>query len=502
MLHLLSERNKILAITGLTIATGLIINSLSTAFQANCEKYLGQYWWLALTLFVVFLGVILTRLTTGNSTQTIEPTETQKPFFHSRYLISSEFGILKSLADGKLDLLPIDDCLLHKNAVLSSFQSLFSGQEYRSSQQERPLDCTELDYTSKYPNALVLDGNNEYQYYHHTRIPNLNEALKLSDNDSLINHMLTNGWKIEDTLKVYTCYEGECGGDGRFQELVLYRPLYMKFLVFTNTTNEYLSLKSLNCKSNRKSSNIFSDDSLALPKLEISPGQSVIVPLGMQLADFDDITYELLSSDQRNVQDDDFHFITLNHIKGEGDDFECFGLNYLPLSLTFEVGGIEHIHEFHKFDFSNTYMIDEHWECGSCPHLFFVTNRKALLYQGELFDDEPGITQNHVFTIPQFIESIVIAELEDEVTIIEYIKRNDEIITTNIELEKGESLRIAVSKGDSIEVNGTYIVHFPNNKKLPLVKKRKITESYKSQFAAMEVPTLPNSATMQKQPFS
>ncbi|MCH7658968.1 MAG: hypothetical protein IIB05_11710 [Bacteroidetes bacterium] len=155
------------------------------------------------------------------------------------------------------------------------------------------------------------------------------------------------------------------------------------------------------------------EEKIEFPNVLIEPNQSVIVPIGMFLANFDDleksddyIRIHEIDGDRSQVLD---HTSIDNH-----EGLEYFRKNYLPKILTFDVNGHQLTQDIHDFDFKNIYWIDGYWNCGSCPHLFFEKINSELLYQGEIFNEHPDKISAHRLIIEKDIIKLIIAELENE----------------------------------------------------------------------------------------
>lgn len=80
------------------------------------------------------------------------------------------------------------------------------------------------------------------------------------------------------------------------------------------------------------------------------------------------------------------------------------------------------------------------------------------------------------------VSELIIAELEQEVTRISYIKRNGEIIESQIELEEGQVHSVLVSPSDRIEIEGKYELSSFSNKTLSIKEKYNLIEKFKNNY--------------------
>jgi tRNA A22 N-methylase len=119
--------------------------------------------------------------------------------------------------------------------------------------------------------------------------------------------------------------------------------------------------------------------------------------------------------------------------------------------------------------------------CGSCPHLFFIQNGE-LKYQGEIFDVKPNLIQKEKIKIPNSVTELIIAELEQETTIINYINKNGFQLDSEIILKEGDNYSILVSTNDIIELEGKYVLNEYSDKSLSITKKYNLIKKYKNNW--------------------
>ena len=411
----------------------------------------------------------------------------EKSLIHARYLVTKEFEILKELSQKDLKRFPVSNSLLIDNNVLATFRRLFSNQNYRRLEIDHFLTITPEEYSNKYPSTQKIQSN-EYGYrpFFHERVPNKTDIEKGCSGDGLACYMLESGLEPKKIAKILTCYEGECAGLGRFQELFILRPLYMQFLVLTNISSEYITYKWL---VTSKHGDLLIDKNeigehleIKFPEVSIAPMQSVIVPLSLFLAEYSDLNK---SEDyiRTNVIDGD-RSIVLDHTLNSGNqNIECLGIGFKPEKLIFSQHVEEYSQNIHDFDFDNVYWIDGYWNCGSCPHLFFETDKFNLTYVGELFDALPNIRSKESVIVPKGIKYLVIAELEQEVTTIDNIIVNGIKKISNIKLRTGDSLKLPINELDNVLIEGHYNTFLSTKVKFPAFEKHIMLQRFTSSFS-------------------
>ena len=379
---------------------------------------------------------------------------------HARYLITKEFHIIKNISNTDLSGFPIENCLLYENQTLDFFRKIFKNQNYRNLVIENALNINPDEYSIKYPNAIIFDKKEDDSiFYYHERIPTVSEINKVCSNDCLTSTLIKNKVEVNKIARVLTSYDGECCGELKFFELFQLRPLYFKFLILTNLSGDYIKLKELSVLEQNmclfSSEDLINKETMQFPDVLIEPNQSVVVPLGMFLADFDGIEMPKESTRIRTIEND--YSIVLDHsIHNSAQVVEYFFKNFEPKQLKFEKMNQVFSQDIHVFNFNNLYCLDGFWNCGSCPHLFFEMNDNRLIYKGEIFNNIPKEKEKLIFNIGKSIKQIIIAELEHEITTIDYIKLNNVEIISNVSLFKGEDLKVQVSENDLLEICGYY----------------------------------------------
>ncbi|MFL0067014.1 hypothetical protein V3A08_15300 [Tenacibaculum maritimum] len=262
--------------------------------------------------------------------------------------------------------------------------------------------------------------------------------------------------------------------------------MYFKFLVLTNISENHIKLTSLDALENSgvlyHIEDIKNNKNIILPNMLIEPNQSVIIPLGMFLAEYDDLYKSENYTRLAEISGD--RSIVLDHItETKEEKIEYLGKNFQPKTLFLNQGGQDIIQDIHDFDFNNVYWIDGFWNCGSCPHLFFKKNNNSLIYKGELFNKTPEVESTFSFITGKTIKQIIIAELEYEITTITKITVNGQAVVSNKRLNQNEEFMFSVSENDEVTTQGYYKTNSLNFIELPVTEKAYMIKKYKENYA-------------------
>ena len=166
----------------------------------------------------------------------------------TRYLVTTEFDFIKEITSRDLRNFPFDNTLLYETDVLRFTKNLLLRQKNRNSEVGIISKVSKDDYINKYPEAKVIIKNekdDEGWEYFHERIPTIEELKIKLKADNLTQYLIENDISSDRISKILTCFTGECGEGGKFQELFLLRVLYAQYLLITNITNEPIRLTKL-----------------------------------------------------------------------------------------------------------------------------------------------------------------------------------------------------------------------------------------------------------------
>ncbi len=406
--------------------------------------------------------------------------------FSAKYLITNEYRFIKEIAQSDLSNFPFENPILYENETLKFLRDVTFGQDYRDNEIENSISIKEGEYLEKYPDAIEIPKNDEeYRFLYHQRVPNKDEIKSVLKGDKISQFLSNNNIQENRISKINTCYAGECYGNGMFQELYLLRPLYAQFLVLKNISDRPIKLQSLD--------SVFMDGilynqikteinyTIKLPEFIVEPNQNVIFPTSLFLSEFrviEELKSDTVTSIYVPDQIQKLEFGSLN----SNNKIEYIGPSFHPKSINSIVQKKSIKSDIHKFSFDNIYWLNRHWQCGSCPHIFF-NQKNELKYQGEIFNVEPNKVCIENIIIPNNTSELIIAELEQEKTLLLQVIKNGNIIGSNIQLEESEYYTIAVEPMDVIKIKGMYQLKGNYHKTMPIAQKIELVGKFKKNYA-------------------
>jgi len=311
------------------------------------------------------------------------------------------------------------------------------------------------EYIETYNDVSVVNkGSDDYPYYECKRNVNWKDLLEMDIPKSFLTLLSNSGIKAEEICKSLLYKNGDgCGGEMTegYTEYLEIAPISFVFLGITNASRELIKLNTLKT----------SENNLDLPNFNILPLEMILIPISTAV----------------NITDIQNNSICIEHKDGDrGEDFskvlDILDFNYeevlflykniKPQSILYNTNIGEYEIDVHKLDFNNLYTVNSYWQCGSCPHLFFINEKEIQIYSRELLVKYSNKSGYDTFSIPKKVNKVIIRELEDEITYIDKIYINNELYSSNKKLKKGELLIIEVKPYDIIKLKGKYIP-FKNN---------------------------------------
>ena len=390
-------------------------------------------------------------------------------WLYCRYLVCKSFSALREIVEGSLTQMPVDSPLLAKT-VAGDFLSSIVRQHpaaHRSSHVWGDAFKDRDAYERAHPVVRILDHSriNPFPYFEACRTPSREELLGRVASEDFPTALLLEAGVPEAEISEAFAYDEVCG-QRSFQEIYRLRPLWGVYVAGTNVTEQPIRLDALKCEIEqpagigfrpfqaREPRNI---ENLALPRMRLPPAATVIIPVAAVFGPIGAERVRVHRTASYDVQTGEVQ--STAHVDGADliNQVALVGPSLWPISFLLDRGGTRREQEIHQLDFSSLYMIDRSWEAGSCPHLFIEHSLdSSLMYWGELWAGAPDTSRVETFEVPQAINALLLAELENEVAYIVEVSVNGAVITHNRALHRGQTLRVSVRPGDRIRFIGYY----------------------------------------------
>lgn len=307
------------------------------------------------------------------------------------------------------------------------------------------------EYKSTYSDfSIVNKGDEDYPYYEAKREVEWEELLEAKFPNSFITLLSKSGFKANEICTALLRQNEDPCGEGRssspYIEYLQIAHISFVFLGITNVSKKQIKLQSIQ------------DSSLnpKLPNFNILPMEMVLIPISTVIDAYNFDEESICLEHTSGNRGEDFSRV-LNPINDDTENIKYLGSKIEPSSIIYNDNEGEYDVEIHKLDFNNLYSINSYWQCGSCPHLFFKTIDGKQHYSRELLVLCSNESGKDYFIIPDQVTHTIIRELEDEITYINKVFINDQLIIEDKILNKGEYLEFEVNPKDKVELIGKYI---------------------------------------------
>lgn len=393
---------------------------------------------------------------------------------YCRYLLCREYEAIREVSGGNLADCPVANAFLVRTPVLNFLAAAvrLHPEKYRLPRQWGESYQSESDYLLDFPQAVKTMDSFEHgqQWLEYQRVPSLDELReKLAPRDYPTRVQIDAGWSPAQICDVRAFTDG-CG-NVLLQEEYRLRSLWALYLVATNDSERRVRFLSLKGQADGKESatsivglaesRTLSSIVVECPAAEVPPGSSVVFPVMTILGPIGDAADEALWSHESEVVQSG-QYQTLSHSAFPNLDIrECYGWGPIIRSpkIRYVDNGVEQVQDVHEFDLTNVYVQDRYWAMGSCPHIFAITADGEIRYLGELFAGPQATVQEISLHLKMDVMTLVIAELEDEITTIHHVKKNGLRLLKGIDLDKGRYIALSVAGGDVLTIVGSYRPH-------------------------------------------
>lgn len=399
-----------------------------------------------------------------------------------RHIITTKY---EDIINYNKEKLPLENCMFFDTIASKFLKKLTLNKQYQCFSSIINKKISTSDYLIMFPNAV----KSEYDMYQYRRVPSDEEIAEIGKSDSFIKFLYDNKISKEQIVEIGAYYESRgCGGDDddtdSLIETINSRSFLLQTISFMNINSEPIQLQELKVMSYDKSILVKTDSIIPttptlirLPKISLLPSQSIIIPTAVISSGFNNLNHLIYKIINEQIVDELYKSFSFG-ILDNPSSIEYIGPFIIPMQIKYQIEKTTVQQEIHPIDYNALYWIDEGYACGSCPYLFFETKEHKLLYQKELFKNEPNKYIFEEITIPNNIVSIVIAELENETTYIDTIQINDCITEVNAVLTKQDYFKKEVQSGNKVIIKGKYQFHGKKFVELETSEKHKLISTF------------------------
>lgn len=373
-----------------------------------------------------------------------------------QFFLANSFEIVSEIIKGDFTNFPINEVKLYQNELFYYLKEIevFSSRMSDFYNYYKSVD----EYKEKFPEATFRKDRYGPAYW--TRTPSLSELKeKFYYSEYIANYMIRNNAAPAD-FSIATFTEHGCA-NGNYERYDLKQEKVV-FLAIFNSSSKSISLKKIvesyiddgafiSLEQTVSNSEKYTND------LQLESGKCLLIPYCILLSGLTDDYHQdkcLTYADLDTGQVQDVRSVELV----DGNKSLTIGVRNIVKIVQFEHNGFINDFPVKSLDVKNLLLISRFWECGSCPHLFGLKNNTSKWeYICEVFLDNPDVIQEFDFNPNIFgFDSLKIVELENEITEIESIFVDDNLIINSLTLNKGDELTICVKNVESIKIRGKF----------------------------------------------
>ncbi len=403
----------------------------------------------------------------------LKPVQHQE--LHYNYLLCKSADALKEIANQDLSRMPVRNTFLVNTPIIEFQRRLFAdGSVGRSAVLQGPCYQSLQDFERNHPtrnDEKVRRGPESDPFFYTEWVPGFEEIEK----HVLPRDLLTAGLLGESVVPADLVRAGAYAGSGCADTPVSVsyrlRDLWAVYLLVTNSSDVSVRLVAL--ETNSDPSDTFAyrrvrigegeRKAMSLPPALIRPSASVLFPVCTILPPWDisersqPIFSQWLPSGQGQV-------VRSGPAGWVSGGAHLVGPAHWPTRIDWIQEGSSRSQSLDQIDLDNLYSIDRYWSAGCCPHIFYQTSRedRQLTYGGELFSVGPETSCLQPVRPPVGTRAIIIAELDNETTVIELITGSGVgLLNLPKVLRKGDYFVVPISDCSEALVGGRYFLDGP-----------------------------------------
>lgn len=327
----------------------------------------------------------------------------------------------------------------------------------------------ETDYNidiikQKYPKLVLVDHNNDDKDYYDCSIAHRPFEIDDLKGFYIQKKIVENGYDI-NKLGNYEYFMEICGGEINATQHNIAEPLF-SFLYIKNTTSKLITIENLNAIVFSEKLKVIENNSdekiktLPIRRMQIEPNQAVIIPQGILLENLEDDTDSYENVFSNKILKDYLEYGIEESLTDKAPENKIIAPYRDIKEVIYKIDGEEKRVNIKPFDNDLYFSINMFWRCGSCPHIFLHKANSEWIYYGETLSNKTDT--NYSYSIPKGYDKVRISELEEEISIIKYLRiaaKNKVFLEEkNLSLKKGEFIETSIDENNSlnIEICGHY----------------------------------------------
>lgn len=380
--------------------------------------------------------------------------------------ICKNFDIIYEILSAKFDNFPdtknppiiFNDTFSKKMKTIVNKHCRFQG--FKEIETDYSIDIMK----QKYPKLVLVEHNNDAEDYYDCSIAYRPFEIDDLKGFYIQKKIVENGYDI-NKLGNYEYFTEICGGESNSTQYNIEEPLF-SFLYIKNTTSKLITIENLNAIVFSEELKVIENNNdgkiktLPIRRMQIESNQAVIIPQGISLGNLEADTSSYENVFSKKILKDYLEYGIEESLTDKAPENKIIAPYRDIKEVMYKIDGEEKIVKVKPFDNDLYFSINMFWRCGSCPHIFLHKANREWIYYGETLSNKTDT--NYSYSIPKGYNKMRIAELEEEISIIKYLRitaTNKVFLEDkNLSLKKGEFIEVNIDENNplNIEICGHY----------------------------------------------
>lgn len=383
------------------------------------------------------------------------------------YIVCRAPDALAELADGDVTHVPGSQQTLRPTRILREWKTLsdLAGGADRPTGYGRAKFDSPGSYLIAHPDAIPTDNDLSLPLFKAWRVPTTDEVTAASLGRDPLMALLIDAGLGGAHLAIAGVLPAGCHTPEGYQEVYLPAEVWAVLLRVTNHGPDAITLRKIvgrSLKSGFGNVRAWADArrqgrkaALCFSPLQLGPGQSVLVPVGTAIPELPPYPFPIVEEG----------YLPMSRYQRSGwvdgrrlANLLAIGSQYWPTTARVTVKGRRFRRKTRSLDLGRHTQVSRAWPIGSCPYLFVRNRNGALAFVRELFIRNPGHVTTESYSPGPDATAILVAELEPEISELEWVRVGSSLRATNVTLSVGDHLEIDLPEQDSVvTIRGRYL---------------------------------------------
>jgi hypothetical protein len=383
------------------------------------------------------------------------------------YMVCRAPDAMAELADGDVTQVPGAHQTLRPTPILADWSTLsrLVGEANRPCEHYGAEFDDPDSYLLAHPDAITADNDPRLPFFKAWRIPTTEEVRTSPVGKDPLVVLLMDAGLGGAHLAIAGLLPAGCDTPDHYLEVYLPAQVWSVLLRITNHGPNAVTLRKVvgrsfaagftGVRTWTDASRGGSKAAVAFPPLQLGPNQSVLVPVGTAIPALPPHPFPVEVEGYLKKS----RYQTSGSVDGRRlANLLAIGSQFWPRSARVTVKGWRFHRKTRSLDLGRHTQVSRAWPIGSCPYLFVRSKNGSLAFVRELFVRNPGHVTTETYWPGSDAKAILVAELEPEISEIEWVRVGSSLQAVDVTLSAGEHLEINLpEEGSMVTIRGRYL---------------------------------------------